>query len=71
MKISFSIECEPYEFWSAHERDEENYMSRLPACESCGERIQSEYVWEIGGHKYCEECARDMFCTPLGVFVDD
>ena len=37
----------------------EALLERLPKCDSCGEPIQDEFLWEIGGEVYCEECAKD------------
>lgn len=39
----------------------EALLERLPKCDSCGEPIQDEYLWEIGGDVYCERCATDTF----------
>lgn len=64
------IERDMAGLWDAYVAEEENYLSRLPVCESCGERVQSEYVWKIEGHTFCEDCARERFCTPLGAYVE-
>lgn len=40
---------------------QEAMLEKLPKCDFCGEPIQDEYLWEIGGEVYCERCAADTF----------
>ena len=39
-----------------HEREVEAWLRSRPVCDSCGEPIQDEYMYEINGDKLCEEC---------------
>lgn len=44
---------------------EARYMRALPTCEGCGEKIEDEFLFDIDGRLYCEDCANDLFrrCT--------
>lgn len=40
---------------------QEARLERFPKCDSCGEPIQDEYLWDFNGTIYCEECAADEY----------
>lgn len=42
------------------EREEREYRAKLPVCAWCGEPIESEMCYDIGGDNYvCEECMEE------------
>ena len=49
----------------AYEREQEAYLDSLPKCEICGEPIQDDFLYDVGGDIYCESCMIDTFrqCT--------
>ena len=48
-----------------HEAEQEAYLESLPKCCKCGEPIQDDYLYDVGGDIYCEDCMKDefRFCT--------
>jgi ribosomal protein L34E len=50
-----------YDQWLAHDRQQERLRSRLPKCDRCHEPIQGEYLFDIYGDIYCEDCAKKLF----------
>lgn len=50
-----------YDAFCRHEADAEAWLSKRPICEHCGEHIQDEFLYDINGVLYCEECAKDLF----------
>lgn len=39
--------------------DQDKELKKLPVCEDCGEYIQDEYYYEIGGRKMCLQCLEE------------
>lgn len=50
-----------YDAYRDHEARQEAELKRLPKCEHCGERIQDDFLYEIDGSVYCEECMNELF----------
>lgn len=44
-----------------HEARQERELRRYPKCADCGERITGEYLFEIDGKLFCEDCADANF----------
>jgi len=47
-----------YDLFEAHQRQQERFLKRLPVCNRCGEKITSEYAYNVDG-LYCESCFED------------
>ena len=45
----------------AHEARQEAWLAKRPKCECCGEPIQDEHLFDVGGDIFCEECMIDNF----------
>ena len=54
-----------YDAFIRHESVQQEYLESLPKCDKCDEPIQDDYLFDIGGDIYCEECMNDEFrvCT--------
>jgi formylmethanofuran dehydrogenase subunit E len=50
-----------YDAFRRHDAEQEEWLSKRPVCEYCGEPIQDDYLYKIGGELYCEECMNDLF----------
>ena len=50
-----------YDMWKQHEAEQEAWLEKRPKCEFCGESIQDEYLFDVGGDIYCEDCMKDAF----------
>ena len=44
-----------------HEAEQEAWLARRPRCEYCGEPIQDDYLFDVGGDIFCERCMVDSF----------
>lgn len=44
-----------------HEARLQKYEDKLPKCDHCDEPITGDYLYNIDGVIYCEECLNDMF----------
>ena len=54
--------CEdPVLDWDLYCADQEQELEKYPKCAQCGEPITDEYMYEIDGEYYCEECMNDLF----------
>lgn len=42
-----------------YDREQQEWLDRLPKCEHCCEPIQDEKYYEIEGVKVCENCLTD------------
>lgn len=45
----------------SYEAQQEKALARLPICTYCEQPIQDDYLFDIDGELYCEECAKDLF----------
>lgn len=55
---------EPWMEAEDREAEWERMQERLPHCKHCGNAIGSpddDYEWKIGGHSYCDRCAKLLF----------
>lgn len=52
---------EPWEYWGDYCEEEEKYKRKLPICVKCGNRITDEYLYNIDGDLYCDDCGSDLF----------
>ena len=52
---------ESYDVFVARDADMEYSLEQLPMCETCGERVQDDYYYEIDGCIYCEECLNRQY----------
>ena len=44
-----------------HEARQERELRKYPKCGYCKERITGDYLFNINGVLYCEECVKDRF----------
>jgi formylmethanofuran dehydrogenase subunit E len=51
----------PIADFERHDAQQEEELQKLPICCECGEPIQSDYLYEIDGELYCEDCMNEMF----------
>jgi formylmethanofuran dehydrogenase subunit E len=42
-----------------HIYEQDKRLERLPICCECGEHIQSEWLYDINGDLYCEDCMKN------------
>ena len=54
-----------YDAFIRHDAEQQEYLESLPICDKCGEPIQDDYLYDIGGDIYCEDCMKEefRFCT--------
>ena len=38
------------------EKERDEYFSKLPKCDCCGEHIQDDFLYDINGFLLCEDC---------------
>ena len=50
---------DPLADFEAHDAEQEEALRRLPVCYDCGEHIQDEYYYCIGGKNICPSCLED------------
>lgn len=50
-----------YSAFEARERQADAWLSRQPKCEECKEAIQDDYLYDVDGCLYCEECMKKLF----------
>lgn len=47
---------DPVADFEAHDREQERQREKLPTCANCGEKIMSDYLYEIEGVQVCPDC---------------
>lgn len=47
--------------WDLYCADQEEDLKRYPKCCMCGNPITDDYLYEIDGEMYCEDCMEDTF----------
>lgn len=60
-----------YGRFEMHDAEESRQLERLPKCDFCGEEIQDEYLYEIDGELYCEECMMEHFRKSTEEYMRD
>ena len=48
----------------------ETELEKMPVCSYCEEHIQGEWLFDIHGILYCEECAFDLFREDVADYVE-
>lgn len=51
---------DPHADFDRHDREQTEWLKRLPVCCVCDEPIQSEFLYDINGDFYCEECGESV-----------
>lgn len=45
----------------AYQAEQDAQLKRRPICAHCNEPIQDDYLFDIDGKLYCEECMKDLY----------
>lgn len=53
------ITGDPHADFDAYENERHRAFIQLPVCECCGERIQTEQLYDFDGELICEDCLID------------
>ena len=61
---------DPHADFDRHDREQNEWLKRLPVCCSCGEPIQSEKLFDIEGDLYCEDCGKSEFVHDIEDYID-
>ena len=60
-----------YNLFRQHDTETEVMLKRLPKCDKCNEHIQDDYLYEIKGFIYCEECIREHFRRDIEEYIEE
>jgi formylmethanofuran dehydrogenase subunit E len=60
----------PIADFDRYEADRERALSKLPHCCNCGEAIQDEYLYDIDGNLFCEDCLKSNYRKPTENYND-
>jgi hypothetical protein len=58
-----------YDLYSSHESEQECELEKCPECSVCGHKITDNYLYEIDGELYCEDCMNDRFQMSLEDYI--
>lgn len=50
-----------YDAYARHEAEENAWLASRPICDACGEPIRDEYLYDVNGYIFCEECMENEF----------
>lgn len=53
------------DLFAEYDAEQEEERKRLPECDECEEEITDEYLYDIDGVLYCEECMKKLFKKPV------
>ena len=62
---------DPHADFDRHDREQAEWLEKLPVCCHCGEPIQSEDLFDIGGDLYCEECGKAEFVHSTENYIEE
>ena len=62
---------DPIADFNRYEADQEEQLDKLPKCDICGEPIQDDYLYDIYGDIFCEECLNDKFRKNTEDYIND
>ena len=47
------------DLYERYDAEQERKLAKLPYCDICGERIQTEHYFDFDGKFICEDCMED------------
>lgn len=50
-----------YDFFRMHEDEQDKWLEQRSVCVCCGDHIQADYCYDVGGEIYCEDCMVSCF----------
>lgn len=53
------------DLFAEYDAEQEEARERLPKCDECEEEITDDYLYDIDGVLYCEECMKKLFKKPV------
>ena len=59
-----------HDLWLAHDRQQQQALSRLPVCDVCEQPIQDEHLYLINGEKVCPDCLDNEFRREVEDFTE-
>lgn len=57
------------ELHARYEAEQERLADKLPKCDCCGEPIPDDFLYDLGGTLYCEDCLEDHFRKPVDDYI--
>lgn len=59
------------DFYDMHLAEQEKWLAKRPKCCCCDEHIQDDFLYDIGGDLYCEECMEKEFRRYAENYIED
>jgi hypothetical protein len=59
-----------YDFFRMHEDEQDEWLEQRPVCVCCGDHIQDDYCYDVGGEIYCEDCMVSCFRKVVWCITD-
>ena len=59
------------DLYDIHLAEQEAKLARFPKCDSCGKTIQDDFLYDIHGDIYCEDCMREEFMRYVEDYIKD
>ena len=59
--MSYFRKGDPLDDFARHDREQAQWLEKLPKCSFCGEPIQDEHYYEINGDNVCPGCLDNEF----------
>lgn len=53
-----------------YDAERERELRKRPKCGCCRHPIQDDYLFEVNGVLYCEECSNDEFRKPVDDYIE-
>lgn len=58
------------ELHARYEAEQQRELDKLPKCDCCGETITDDFLFDIDGTLYCEDCLNDSFRKPADDYIE-
>jgi formylmethanofuran dehydrogenase subunit E len=55
----------------SYDAEQESKREKMPVCSVCGEHIQDDFLYDIDGEIFCEECLNENFRKCTDDYIND
>lgn len=60
-----------YDRWKKHDAEQQAELEKYPVCCNCENHIQDDYLYNIHGEIFCEDCVNTLFAEEVEDYIID
>ena len=62
---------DPVADFERYDAKQQEALKQLPTCTNCGEPIQDDYLFDVDGELFCEECMKVNFKKSVENYIKE